>query len=134
MGSCPMVTSSATIRTEIQRARERDVQPHLALGVRDPAEVCHDHRRPLESLEAQECVADDRVGDSRVVRRHDVVRPQARPPEHRALRLPPAERDHRDVARREARDAQPVDLARDTIGDAPADGQVTIRIVSSVMA
>ena len=62
---------------QIQRARERDVQPHLALGVRDAAEVGDDHGRPLESLEAQECVADDRVGDFRVVRRHDVMRPQS---------------------------------------------------------
>ena len=91
--------------------------PHLSLGCGNRREIGHDHGRPLESLEAQEGVADDRVGDSLVVLRHDVMRPQSRPPQHRALRVPPAERDHRNVARREARDAQPVDLVRDTVGD-----------------
>jgi hypothetical protein len=47
------------------------VHPHLALGVRDAAQIGDDHGGSLEALEAQEGIADDRVGDPSVVRRHE---------------------------------------------------------------
>jgi hypothetical protein len=53
---------------EVQRARVRAMYRRTSrLVFATPSRSVHDHRRPLESLEAQEGVADDGVGDPRVV-------------------------------------------------------------------